>query len=245
MGILVTRPEPDNETTAAALRRRGHEVFLAPMLRCEPVPVLDTGDESYGAVIVTSANALRVLEGHPLLRRIAEVPLFAVGKHTASVARKAGFGDIHTADGDADALRKKIAEELDPARTRPLLYLAGADLAQDLAGPLARDGFDIITRTAYRMTMAGTLPDAIVAALALQQINAILHYSRRSARAFFEAASIAGMEITALGIAQCCLSQAVAGVAHEAGAARVMVAAKPTETALFATLDRLVRPPAD
>jgi uroporphyrinogen-III synthase len=39
MAVLVTRPQPDNETTAAALRARGVEVLLAPALRFEPVPL--------------------------------------------------------------------------------------------------------------------------------------------------------------------------------------------------------------
>ena len=37
MAILVTRPHPDNEATASALRGRGFEVLLAPMLRFEAV----------------------------------------------------------------------------------------------------------------------------------------------------------------------------------------------------------------
>jgi uroporphyrinogen-III synthase len=37
MAVLVTRPQPDDETTAASLRARGFEVLLAPMLRFEPV----------------------------------------------------------------------------------------------------------------------------------------------------------------------------------------------------------------
>ena len=37
MRLLVTRPEPDNERTAAALRAQGHEVVLAPLLRIEAV----------------------------------------------------------------------------------------------------------------------------------------------------------------------------------------------------------------
>ena len=35
MRLLVTRPEPDNERTAAALRALGHEVMLAPLLAIE------------------------------------------------------------------------------------------------------------------------------------------------------------------------------------------------------------------
>ena len=37
MAILVTRPQPDNARTAAALRARGHDVLAAPMLRFEKV----------------------------------------------------------------------------------------------------------------------------------------------------------------------------------------------------------------
>ena len=37
MKLLVTRPEPDGERTAEALRARGHEVLLAPMLRMQAV----------------------------------------------------------------------------------------------------------------------------------------------------------------------------------------------------------------
>ncbi len=43
MAILVTRPHPDNEATAAVLRARGHEVLLAPVLKFEPVAFRDEG----------------------------------------------------------------------------------------------------------------------------------------------------------------------------------------------------------
>jgi len=38
MRLLVTRPEPDNERTAAALRSMGHAVVLSPLLHIETVP---------------------------------------------------------------------------------------------------------------------------------------------------------------------------------------------------------------
>ena len=44
MAVLVTRPHPDDEATAGALRARGFEVLQAPMLRFEPVPFLAGGD---------------------------------------------------------------------------------------------------------------------------------------------------------------------------------------------------------
>ncbi|MGN1290478.1 MAG: uroporphyrinogen-III synthase, partial [Bradyrhizobium sp.] len=41
---------------------------------------------------------------------------------------------------------------------------------------------------------------------------------------------------------QCCISAAVASVLHDAGATKVMVAARPDENALLEALDRALRP---
>src|ERR1700733_15762101 len=105
MAVLVTRPHPDNETTAATLRSRGFEVLLAPMLRFEPIAFQDDTDARYGAVIVTSANALRGIEPHIAGHRLLQLPLYAVGEHTAAAARRLGFSKVIPANGDATALR--------------------------------------------------------------------------------------------------------------------------------------------
>src|SRR5213592_1274801 len=148
MAVLVTRPQPDDEATAGALRARGFEVLQAPMLRFEPVPFHDDADARYGAVIVTSANALRAIAPHLADSRLMKLPLFAVGEHTAAAARDAGFGEVMTARGDAAALRDLVlagvkSKQLKKAST--LLYLAGADLARDLAGELGEKGFTVVT----------------------------------------------------------------------------------------------------
>ena len=108
MAVLVTRPQPDDEATAAALRARGFEVLRAPMLRFEPVAFHDDVDAHYGAVIVTSANALRGIEPHLAGSRLLKLPLFAVGEHTAAAARSAGFANVIAADGDAAGLRDAV-----------------------------------------------------------------------------------------------------------------------------------------
>src|SRR5882672_8146681 len=255
MAVLVTRPHPDDEATAAALRAKGFEVMLAPMLRFEPVAFHDDEDARYGAVIVTSANALRGiaphlkgsrLQGSRLQgSRLLKLPLFAVGEHTASAAHRAGFDNVIPASGDAASLRDLVlasvkAKELKKAS--PLLYLAGADLARDLAGELGERGFTVVTHTTYRMIPVSSLPREACDAFAASGIEAVLHYSRRSARAFLNAARAGGVEISALAIPQCCISGAVASVVRDAGATQVMAAASPDENALFEVLDRALRP---
>ena len=245
MAVLVTRPHPDDEATASALRAKGFEVMLAPMLRFEPVAFHDDGEARYGAVIVTSANALRGIARHLEGSRLLKLQLFAVGEHTASAAHRAGFDNVIPANGDAASLRDSVlasvkAKEL--KKTSPVLYLAGADLARDLAGELGERGFTVVTHTTYRMMPVSSLPREACDAFAASGIEAVLHYSRRSARAFLNAARAGGVEISALAIPHGCISAAVAAVLREAGATQVMVAASPDENALFQALDRALRP---
>lgn len=245
MAVLVTRPQPDDETTARALRGRGFEALRAPMLRFEPVPFQDDADAEYDAVLVTSANALRAIARDLANSPLLKLPLFAVGEHTAAAAREAGFGAVMAAQGGAGALRGLVqasvkSKQLKKAAT--LLYLAGADLARDLAGELGEKGFTVVTHTTYRMAPVPSLPPEICDAFVAQQIEAVLHYSRRSARAFLDAARSAGVEISALALPHCCISAAVASVLRDAGATQVTAAASADENALFEALERILRP---
>ncbi|MGA7810067.1 uroporphyrinogen-III synthase [Bradyrhizobium sp.] len=243
MAVLVTRPNPDGETTAARLRAGGYEVLLAPMLKFEPVALRDDPDADYDAVIVTSANALRAIAEQPLKRRAARLPLFAVGDHTASTAADAGFATVISAAGDAAALRDLVLTQLKRSRKKAarLLYLAGTDLSRDLAGELKAEGFDVVTQTTYRMAAMSGLPRDTREAFAANGIEAVLHYSGRSAQAFVEAARADGVEISALAIPQCCISATVASILRDAGANQVVVAASPDENALFGALERALR----
>ena len=245
MAVLVTRPHPDNEATATTLRGRGIEVLLAPMLRFEAHAFQDDADARYGAVIVTSANALRGFEQHPSGQGLLKLPLFAVGEHTADAARRAGFDKVISANGDVTALRDAVLAGVKAKqfkKTSTLLYLAGADLARDLAGDLGERGFTVVTHTTYRMIPVTDLPHEASEGFAANRVRAVLHYSRRSARAFLEATRTAGVEISALAIPQCCISDAVASIVRDAGATQVLTASQPDENALFETLMRALRP---
>jgi uroporphyrinogen-III synthase len=244
MAVLVTRPSPDDQRTAAALRARGFEVLLAPMLRFEPVALpADLGD-AFGAVIVTSANALRAVApqsgGAPLLR----LPLLAVGDQTAAVASECGFAKVLSAKGDAAELCDLVEASFKKRvfrKSAPLLYLAGSDVSRDLASELDARGFQVTTQVVYRMAPVANLPADVCDAFARHGIEAVLHYSRRSAAAFVAAAGAGGVEISALAVPQCCMSGAVAEVLREAGASQVTVAERPNEKKLLEGLARALR----
>lgn len=236
MAVFVTRPFPDNEKTAQALRARGYEVLVSPTLRLEPLPLQDDHDATYDAVIVTSANAVRAAQDDPALKPLLKLRLFAVGDASAEVARQIGFTNVVSASGDGAALRDLVSAKLRKGST--LCYLAGADLGRDLTVELGEHGYTVITHTTYRMMLVPNFPAEVIAAFNAHGIDAVLHYSRRSARSFVEAVQASGIEILALALPQICISQAVASILREAGAGRVVVAQTPDENAIFEALDR-------
>ena len=228
MRIALTRPQADAERSAKTLRAQGHDVLVAPLMRVEPIAADLSGN--WSAVVVTSANAPGALS-EP--RALAKLPLFAVGERSAQAARAAGFANITSADGDVhDLARLIVARHCD---AKPLLYLAGEDRAADLVGALARHGIKVDMRIVYRAVTA-PFPTALTDALRAGTLDAVLHYSKRSAENYIAGARGAGIMQAALAVRHVCLSAQVAAPLQAAGATNVAVAKHPGEPALVELL---------
>lgn len=271
MRLLVTRPEPECERTAALLRRRGHDVMLLPLLRIEPLAdaALDAGP--WAAVLFTSANAVRAIAAHRRFRDLVNLPVYTVGRRTQAAAATAGFASVMSADGDVNDLVRLITTKLpvgpygtsaqyppdpppQPSSTRgegvqaaqskfiprpvnlPLLYCAGEERAGDLAGALQLRGLQVETVLVYRSMMVTALTGDVRAAFTSGTIDAVLHYSARSAAAFVAAATTAGIRDLSIEARHLCLSAQVAGPLVAAGARTVEVASEPNEDALLALI---------
>lgn len=229
--LLVTRPEPDAHRTAAALRARGHDVLVMPMLRVERIDA-DFGAGPWAGVLMTSTNAVRAIVVHPEFGALRALPTLVVGERTRAAAEAAGFVDVTSADGDAEALARLVVTRLLPGRT-PLLYLAGEQRAADFESALRSHLFDVRTVAVYRTVASNELSPVVKAALVAGEIDGILHFSRRSAEAFVAAARAAGALANALAARHYCLSAQVA-TALANKAAGVEVAPHPNEAALLA-----------
>ncbi len=225
MRLLVTRPEPDGERTAGQLRAHGHDVTVAALLRVETVD-FELADEAYAAVVMTSANAARAIAGHPQRDRLTSLPVFTVGRHTAEAARAAGFRDVRSADGDKHDLAHLLGAA---AQGQPLLYLAG----EDRAGDLSADKLPVRTVVAYRAVQAERFPPVVAAALAAGKLDGVLHFSGRSAEAYVDCATRAGLLGAALAPIHFCLSRQVAAPLAAAGAAGIRLASRPDEAAII------------
>src|SRR6185437_7902150 len=217
MRVVVTRPLADGERTAANLRAIGHDVLVTPLMSIEPIPA--NLDGKWSGLIVTSANALAAIGKNTARSSLSRLPLFAVGQRTAQAARDAGFVHVVSSDGNVHDLVGAIAAR--PVAELPLLYLSGEDRAADLVGELSNRGIAVDQRVVYRMVPMPFSP-ALIDALRAGEIDAVLHFSRRSAASYVAAAEAAGMLKPAMAVQHLCLSTQVSEPL--AGASRIKVA---------------------
>ena len=238
MRLLVTRPEPECERTATLLRSRGYEVLVQPLLRIDPVADAELGVGPWAAALFTSANAIRAIAAHRRFSELADLPAYTVGQRTQAAAAAAGFASTISADGDVDALVRLILLK-PPVANLPLLYCAGEDRAGDLAGALQSHGLRVETAIVYRSVMVTELTPKVRDALAGGMIDAVLHYSARTAAAFVAAVTTAGVRDLSIQIRHLCLSAQVAAPLAGAGAKAVEIASEANEQALLTCIGRV------
>ncbi len=235
LDVLVTRPIEAGRRTADRLAARGHRAILAPMLTILPVKGLPPPGP-YDAAIVTSASVVIAAERLDPYRTLRT---FAVGQQCGAALKQAGFTDVIAGDGDAADLAGLVIMAM--PRGARLLVIAGRDRKDEMDAALTLAGFRLAIWTVYAAEPATDLPAVIVNRINTGQIDAVLHYSQRSARTFATLARRTGT-VPALGlIPQICLSPDVAEPLREAGIHRIGIAERPEERSLLDELERFAR----
>ncbi|MCJ8520193.1 uroporphyrinogen-III synthase [Pseudorhizobium tarimense] len=240
MRVLVTRPADSSRRTAERLSAVGHQPIVLPLTEPEhhPDDVLEALRQLHSAIVLTSAEAVRVLHSlgnvlHPYLSG----PVFAVGEATASAARELGFEEVRAADGTAIGMLDLFRGELRAlTANHPLLYIAGNPRATTLEDGFADHAIPFETVEGYRMKPVAIDEDMLAAALEAPPLDAVLLYSRATAERFF-GLPLRPKQIEMLATARIlCLSSNVAEAVPSALQANVTVAARPDEYSLLALL---------
>jgi uroporphyrinogen-III synthase len=233
MRVLVTRPQPDAARTAARLNESGHDAIVDPLLSIAPVTIGKLPVGPYAGLAATSANAVRVASATVEFDSLRTTPIYAVGTHTADTARDAGFETVVVAGGDGAALAELLSARL-PSGAR-VLHLAGEDRSRELAGLLSRAGIIVEVIVLYRARPTAALAPATVGALSQRKVDAVLHFSPRTAATFVALAERHGLADAARRPRHLCLSLAVAQELTPLGVS-AECAAQPTEADLVALL---------
>ena len=226
--MLVTRPQPGADETAARLEAMGLTAVLAPMLAIAARPV--SVKRVPQAVLVTSGNALAAL---PAALRGA--PLLAVGDATAARARVAGFTIVHSAGRDAAALAELAARLCRPAGP-PLLLASGEAQGQALAADLRGRGFRVVRRVAYAARPVAAFPDRARNALAAGNLRAALFFSPLTARVFMNVLQRDMPPATVAGMAALAISRATEIALRPLPWLTIRVASSPTQDELLTLL---------
>lgn len=235
VSVLVTRPEPSASKTAERLRAAGHDPHILPLARAEhdPAAALSALRSAPSAVVVTSAEAVRVLEAlGPELAPYRGITVFAVGAATARAAAALGFVNVLTGGGTGEALAALVDEK---ARGR-IVYLAGSPRSDTFEQALSRKRAGLFVCGCYRMRDVRYGNEELVSLLAHAAPAAILLYSAQSARRFFALPAIEAAPSLLSGIRLLCISETAAAAVPEAFRKTVGIAETPDEAGLFRLL---------
>jgi uroporphyrinogen-III synthase len=230
MRVLVTRPEPGADETAAAVRAAGHDPVLLPLLAIERTGIVPDV-AGVQALLATSRNGIAAFAQSSARR---DLPVLAVGDRTAQAARDHGFTDVRSAAGAAADLASLAQRTLDPARGA-LLHAAGEDVAEDMAAVLAPHGFSVRRAVLYRAVAAQGLDASVITAC-----RGALFFSPRTAAIFVTLSRAAGLEKEFERIAALCLSENVARALRVLPWQAVLVADRPDQARLLSLLSRMV-----
>ena len=221
MNLLIIRPQPGADATAARVRAAGHHALLMPLFDVRPIEWELPTAERFDALLLTSSNAVR--HAGDQLKAFHELPAVAVGSATARAAKQAGLAVAITGTLDVTDVLARAHE----AGYRRLLWLAGRDRIT-VSGP---DDLTMLIRDVYR-SEALPAPKNFSEAVSLAQ--AVLLHSPRAATHFAGLCDTKGIDRAQIKIAA--LSPGIATGAGK-GWKSVIVAPSPSDNMLLAQLE--------
>jgi uroporphyrinogen-III synthase len=117
--LFVFRPEPAARQTIRTAQDLGLDALSIPLFELEPIDWTVPNPGDFDAMLLTSANTVRMAGDG--LASFRALPVHAVGEGTAVAARVAGLGLASVGNGGVDELLAEVP------RDARLLHLCGED----------------------------------------------------------------------------------------------------------------------
>lgn len=226
--VIVTRTLPGAHDTAARLTREGYTPLLSPLLTVVAKPRSHMRWTAINDIVFTSSNGVAAFAdtGVDPAGRTA----WCVGAATADAAVAAGFSIIVRGNGNGDDLARQIIDDA-PHRTRRFLHVANTAAAGNLVEQLNRAGIAAAFLPLYTTLPAAGFTPAAAAALAGAEPVCVLIHSAKAADVFCSLVADWRGHIRVAAI-----SARAAAPLNGLGLARVAIAERPNEDALFDAL---------
>jgi len=233
--VVILRPNDNSSELSTAIRDRGMEPIIEPILSIQYLQADYSGVEPDSPLIFTSANAVKAFAA---VNSTRDHPIYTVGRNTADIARSSGFQNIESALGTVDDLVELFTNTLKTTQNAPV-YVRGDDISADLSGIFAKKGLNIVEITAYKAHPAENLSINLLKAADKGQISGIMFFSARGARTFAALAEQYGRQRAMKAIKALCISDAVVDCLTGLPFQEVVVAVQPNRYGMIQLLDRL------
>jgi len=180
MHILLTRPLDDCSEMILKLKSLGHQVSHLPLLNIDKINYEKVKFSDYGAILFTSANAVKFLD---LNNQDKSINCFCVGNNTEKKARSVGFQNTIAAEGNVTNLKELILRNHD-TKNKNLLYVSGELVSVDLDKDLIKEGFIVKRLINYKTTHNQNFDENFVKKLKLNMPDMVYVYSQNSSLSF-------------------------------------------------------------
>ena len=180
MHILLTRPLEDCSEMIFRFQSLGHKVSHLPLLRVDKVIYDEINFSEYKGIIFTSTNAIKFLDIKKIDKKLL---CFCVGGVTEKKARKIGFQNVISAEGNVANLKELILQNFD-SKVGKLIYVSGETVSIDLDQQLFKEGYNITRIVNYRTTHNTNFNEKFLSELKNNLPDIVYVYSQNSASSF-------------------------------------------------------------
>ena len=211
MHILLTRPLEDCSEMILKFQSLGNQVSHLPLINIEKVNYDELNLSEFGAIIFTSANAVKHLNIEKLNKNII---CFCVGNTTEKKARSVGFQNTISAEGNVSNLKELILQNYN-SKGAKLLYVSGELISVDLDQQLIKEGYNIKRIINYRINHNKKFDENFVKALKANIPDIVYIYSQNSASSFLNFIKIYQSESLWMNTNLMCIGEKTSSILNE------------------------------
>ena len=211
MHILLTRPLEDCSEMILKFQLLGNQVSHLPLINIEKVNYDKLNLSEFGAIIFTSANAVKHLNIEKLNKNII---CFCVGNTTEKKARSLGFQNTISAEGNVSNLKELILQNYN-SKDAKLLYVSGELISVDLDQQLIKEGYNIKRIINYRVNHNKKFDENFVKALKANMPDMVYIYSQNSASSFLNFIKIYQSESLWMNTNLMCIGEKTSSILNE------------------------------
>ena len=180
MHILFTRPFDDANEIILKFKSLGHMVSNIPVILISEKSYPKINPKLFKGIIFTSSNAIKFLDTKIFDKNIK---CFCVGSSTEHAAKREGFQNIFSADGNVNNLKEIILQNFKSYEGK-LIYISGEMITYDLDKYLISEGLKVDRVINYSADPIEKFDDILINDLKKNIPDIVYIYSQNSAISF-------------------------------------------------------------